>query len=181
MELTESIESLNNQLRDLYGIDTVNGLQMWRIVWANDQYEKQLSKYSKEGIEFIHPQVVEIPKYPLNKGKYILENLVLVPEINQQQLLGSKISYEPIWVFERGDGAYLPPQLPVAQFVIETINFAKYGPKGQLAKYKENLENEITKNRDTLYAELFGNETDVTDALRYKEGVVVPSKQFGEN
>jgi hypothetical protein len=45
MELTEKIESINNQLIELYGIDTITGQAMWRVVWSEDQFEHRLGTY----------------------------------------------------------------------------------------------------------------------------------------
>jgi hypothetical protein len=178
MELTEPIESINQQLIDLFGIDTITGDSMWRVVWSDTQTEKRLTKYTDLGIELLRPEVRELPKYSYIPHKYILENLVLIPVQNMPELPASKISYEPIFVFETKVGEPLPPRLDVCKFVIDTI-FAAKG-KSNLAKYKE-PENAFAKNVDRTYAEFFGDETDVSDALAHREGVVVPSKFFGES
>jgi hypothetical protein len=48
-----------------------------------------------------------------------------------------------------------------------------------LAKYTDTEENTTPEGRDQriskLQMELFGDETETGDALRYKEGIVVPS------
>ena len=48
-----------------------------------------------------------------------------------------------------------------------------------LAKYVDSEENTTPEGRDCritkLQEELFGNETETGDALRYKEGIVVPT------
>lgn len=180
MELAEPIESLNAQLRDLYGIDTVTGLPIWRIVWADDQKEKRKSKYTESGIELLFPQVVEVPKYSHITERFILEKLEILSEASRAELAEGKISYEPKWTFESNAGGYLPPRMDVAQLVINTLNFAQYGNKSGLVKYKDDPDGDKAKSLERITNELFGNETDVTDALQYKEGVVVPSKFFGE-
>ena len=181
MELAEPIESLNQQLRDLFGIDTVTGLSIWRIVWADDQKEKRKSKYTEAGIELLYPVVIQVPKYPHITERFILEKLEVLSEKSRAELADGKISYEPKWTFESNAGAYLPPRLDVCQIVIHTMNFAQYGNKSGLAKYKDDPDGDKLKSIERISQELFGNETVVTDALRYKEGVVVPSKSFGEN
>lgn len=181
METTESIERLNQQLADLFGIDTNSANPIWRIVWAEDQREKRMTKFSPSGIEYIYPVPMELPKYSHIKGRYILEKLEIVPLQNVEELCGAKISYEIKWVFENEKVGYLPPRLDVAQLVIHTLNFAQYGNKFGLAKYVENADEEKRREFQRIWDDLFGNETDVTDALRYKEGVTVPSNYVKEN
>lgn len=166
---------INEQLRNLYGIDTISGDQMWRVVWSNDQYEKRLSKFTDSGIELLHPQIVEMPKYKqLNPDRWILENLVIVPERNREELAGLKISYEPIYVFETPRGERIFPSLDACQYIIGLIDVAKSNTFKGIAKYTEDPER-ADKELSKMEQELFGNETDVTDALAYGEGVSVPS------
>lgn len=181
METTESIDSMNRQLADLFGIDTASSNPIWRIVWAEDQREKRLTKFSPSGIEFIHPLPVELPKYSHLKGRYILEKLEAIPEQHVTELCGTKVSYECKWVFENEKVGYLPPRMDVAQLVIHTLNFAQHGNKSGLRKYIEDVDEDKRKDFERIWNDLFGNEMDVTDALRYKEAVTVPFKQFGEN
>jgi hypothetical protein len=57
--------------------------------------------------------------------------------------------------------------------------------KKSLRKYIDDEKNTSPEGREQkiseMQAELFGNETDVGDALAYKEGVVVPSTYKGES
>lgn len=175
MELTESIDSLNRQLVDLYGIDTITGKAMFRIVWSEDQYEKRLTKYTDEGLELLYPEVRELPKYKQwVKEKYVLERLVLVPEVNVGELPTQKMSYEPLWVFHDRNGDYLPPRLDASKLVIDSV-YAALG-KSSLAKYKdEEATLEGKAKRILKYEEeLFGNESNVGDALAHNQAVIVP-------
>jgi hypothetical protein len=166
MELTEPIESINQQLIDLFGIDTITGQPMFRVIWAADQYEKRLSKYTLEGLELIHPEIQLLPKYDQRdldyKERYILERLVLVPEVNQNEI-ATKLSYEPLWVFRDRFNNYLPPTLWASKFAIDCV-YAAMG-KCSLAKYKHPEKNQETslqlqKERvDKLEEELFGDES----------------------
>ena len=172
MELTEKIDSLNQQIRDLYGIDTVNGLAMWRIVWSETQFEKRLTEYTDSGIKLLFPEIRELPKYKQwIKEKYVLERLVVVPVINLNELGGVKVSYEPIYVYMDKGMNYAPPCIEVTQFVIDTI-YAAEG-KSSLAKYKDNGEtpDKQEERLQRIERELFGNETDTGDALAHGEGV----------
>jgi len=180
MELTESIESINQQLIDLFGIDTITGLSIWRIVFSEDQFEKRLGTYedySRGGI-FLREvtEVREVPKYrQWIQCKYVLERLVVVPEINERELPTSKLSYEPIWVFEDRFGNALPPVLRGAKLVIDTV-YAAMGKAG-MAKYKDpelDAENALELKRqevDKIQEELYGDESGLGGAIVHGEGV----------
>ena len=172
-EVTPEIQRINQSLADSYGIDTVSGEPMWRVVFSDDQYEKRLSTHSEKGIEFIQPQVLELPKYRWVNHKWILENLVIVPEYQQRELAGVKTSYECIFVFHDKDGKPLPPRYDVAQFVINLIEIAK-GATPNVAKYTEDPE-KASKELAEMEEYLHGNETDIGDALMFGTGVSVPS------
>jgi hypothetical protein len=187
METTERIDSLNRQLADLYGIDTISGQAIWRIVWSEEQFEWRHGTYddfTPSGL-FIR-QVTEtrfVPKYrQWIRCKYVLERLVVIPETCLGDLPATKLSYEPMYPFETNSGMYLPPRLDAAQFVIETVLSAQ--GKSSLAKYKDpvsglNTEDCIAMKEQeiaTLQEELFGNETDVGDALAHGEAIIVPEE-----
>lgn len=188
MELTEPIESINNQLIDLFGIDTISGQPIWRIVWSNDQWEHRLSDCTPEGFQLVQPTVQWLPKYKQwIPDKFVLERLVAVPEVSKEILPASNTSYEPIFVFENSKHEYLPPKLTVAKFAIDAV-YAAQG-KSSLAKYKDpdaglNTADLIQKKREELAElenDLYGNETATGDALAYGHGVVVPHNFKGEN
>ena len=168
----ETIESINNQLIDLFGIDTVTGQAIWRISWSEDQYEKRLMDCTPEGVPLIHMKVFLVRKYSYIKERYVLERLVVVPEMNIQELAGVKLSYEPVWVFHDPDGNYLVPTMLATKFVVDTV-YAAIGKKS-LRNYIEPTEDR-EKIINAIQEELFGNDTDVSDALTYGEGIVVPS------
>jgi len=179
MELTESIKSLNAQLTDLFGIDTLTGASIWRISWSEDQFEKRYGTYDDftPGGLYIRTisEVREVPKYrQWVQEKYVLERLTVVPEMNAQDLPTSRLSYEPMYVFENRKGGYLPPRLDVAKFIIDSV-YAAQG-KSSLAKYLEPEENEEIRAAriQEMQEYLFSDETDISDSLSRQEGVVVP-------
>jgi hypothetical protein len=192
METTEAIESLNRQLVDLYGIDTITGQPMWRIVWSEDQFEHRHGTYDDytPGGLYIRTvtEVRYVPKYSQwIVCKYVLERLVVIPEVNAGDLPATKLSYEPIYPFQTNSGQYLPPRLDAAQFVIDLV-YASQG-KSSLAKYKDPV-NGLTgddyiemknKELDILQEELFGNETDTGDAMAHGEAIIVPRNYKKEN
>lgn len=179
----ETLEVLNQRLIEYFGIDTSTGDPIFRIVWSDDQTEKRLVPTLDTGIQLLHPEVREVKKYPYIQHLYVLERLVIVPEENIQELVGLKMSYEPIWVYCDQYRNPLPPIWNATKFAIDCL-FAAIGKKS-LRKYVEDEKNTTEEGRQQkiseLQQELFGNETDVGDALAYREGIVVPNSYKGES
>ena len=174
----EPITTLNQRLIDHFGLDTASSNPIFRVVWADDQVEKRKMDTLDSGVVLLHPQVREVKKYSYLHDVHVLERLVIVPDEQQIELAGVKMSYEPLWVFVDATGNPLPPKWEPIKLIVDTLH-AAIGKKS-LKKYVDPdasegaQEERITK----LHDELFGNETVVGDALRYKEGVVVPNKEF---
>lgn len=181
----EKLESINSTLIDLFGIDTVTGKPMFQVVWAPDQVEKRMSKFTENGIEMLEPKVLELKKYPWMGDFYVLERLVIIPEINIRDLPATKLSYEPLWVFRTQEGQPLPPNSQVCKFVIDTM-YAAMG-KESLAKYvknpddpnapinsKEELNEHRKKTVDELHNAMFGDESGLNQATFTGQGIIVP-------
>jgi len=180
-------EAVNILLKDRFGIDTLSGLPMWRVAWAQDHYEKKFGTYrdiTATGI-FLREvtEVREVPKYPYLRGKYILEHLLLVPTQNRIELVAADLSYEGIYPFQHKiTEAPLPPKWEMVEYVIDCINAAMGA--SSMHKYVSADEGDINgletkrKRIDDIYQYLYGNETTVTDHLADKTGVTVPNKQF---
>jgi hypothetical protein len=180
-EITESLEVLNERLKEHYGIDTESNRPMWRIVWSDDQVEKRYGTFEDyAGPIYLRTvtEVREVKKYThINPPAHVLEHLVGV-EGNPELL--EKTSYEPIFTYQHLlTGKTLPPIWPVTKLVIDSVMLAMNHPN-PFAKYKDNPREEAEKEFRKMYDYLYGDETNTTDALAYKEGVVVPNKQFGE-
>lgn len=169
METPETIESLNKQLIYLFGIDTVNGGAIWRIVWSEDQFEKRLGTYDDITPAGLYLRTVtevrEVPKYrQWIHEKYILERLVGIPETNMPELPAVRMSYEPIWTFQDKYDNYLPPRIDACQFIISTVYAAQYGTHN-LKKFhdpesSQDAELETRKKRvDGIIEELFGDQS----------------------
>jgi hypothetical protein len=184
MELTEPIENINNQLLDLFGIDTISGEPIWRVVFSEEQFEKRhgtYDDYTPNGL-FIRTvtEVREVPKYrQWVQEKYVLERLVVIPAIDMPELPVTKTSYEPIFVFQDGNDNYLPPKLEIAKFVIDSIYSAQYGTKN-LARYKDSETDnethiEMKKKRvDDIIEYLYGDESGLMGTTLTGESVIVP-------
>lgn len=118
----QEVETINASLENLFGIDTVTGQPIFRVVWSEDQFENRKTKFTDEGFELLQPEIRWLPKYrQYIQNKYILERLVLVPDANASDLPTQRQSYEPLWVFMTDKGDALAPNLEVCKFVIDTL------------------------------------------------------------
>ena len=173
----ERIETINKRLDDFFGHDDL-GRPIWRVVWSEDQFEKRLTNHTKEGLELLTPRMVELPKYKQYiQERWILERLVIVPDINAHELT-VKMSYEPMWVFQDDNGFPLPPKWEACKIVIDTV-YAAIGKKNTEPRYqdpdarisKDELLHKEAERIKKLQEDLFGNETDTGDALAHNAGV----------
>jgi len=177
MELAERIATINRQLLEHYGMESSVNEPMFRVVFSDDQREMRLGDYNDftpSGM-FIRSvrEVREVPKYQWIKARWVLEHLCVVPEVNMIELPTTKLSYEPLWIFENQSGDYLPPRYDAAKIIIETMLAVK--GKSSLKKYVDPDTSESRElNIKKIHEELFGNETPATDALAHRTGVVVP-------
>lgn len=186
----ESLEIINRRLVEIYGKFMGSEEPNYRVVFSEDQFEKRRTKHTDEGFELLFAEVRELPKYrQWIHNKYILERCIIVPEGVETDLIGL-YSYEPVWVFEDKHGNPLPPVWMAIQLIISSIHANAANAVG--VKYRDPAIDEADPKiamevRDArlraLEESVFGNETNVGDALAYKEGVTVPSKitSTGEN
>lgn len=184
MELTESIEEINRQLVDLFGIDTVTGDPIFRVVWSKDQFENRLVDTTPEGLILLFPEVRYVPKYWQWVGdKYVLERLVLIPEVNERELPEQRLSYEPLYVFRDAKDNPIPPTLWACKFIVDTV-YAAMG-KSSLVKYvDEEAKNPIEEQEKRIQnyeEELFGDESGLMGKTFKGEGIVVPHPQKEES
>lgn len=147
VKLSDStLEYFNKQLSDLFGVDTVTGQQMWRICWSDDQYEKRLTEYNDKGELLQQPEVRLLPKYKQwIQQKYILEHLVAVPDISADELPSVKVSYEQIYTFQDGKEEYLPPNILVAKFIINTVLSAQQRARDGLSPLVKFIDEEFSQ------------------------------------
>lgn len=151
-------DRINSLLADHYGIDTSTSKPMFRLVWAMNEYEVQHRTWRDFHGELFIREVTEarqVRKYPEDNGKYILEHLVLIPFINQSQLPGQKMSYEPIWTFEDRWSKPLTPVYAACEFIVNTL-LAAMG-RGGLKKYVAPTEEDRQLRIKNLEYELFGH------------------------
>lgn len=172
MELAETVETINRQLREHYSFDANSGQPIFRVIWSDDQIERVLTDTTPEGLQLLNPRVIERPKYSYAKGRFILERLVVVPEVNKSELLEANLSYEPIWIFETQLGVYLPPKWEAAKIIVDSL-YAALGKKSMRKYVDEEAKNPVEHRNARLkkiHEELFGNETATGDALAHGFG-----------
>lgn len=201
------IDVINKSLKELFGVDTVTGLPIFRVVWSYDQMEFRHGTFDDylPGTQIYIRTVTEtreVPKYRqwVNPPKHILERLVAVPEMNQAELPNNKISYEPLWIFGDSDGPYIPPSLEACKFCIDTVLEAQAVKKmmidgkdikpgdRRLVKYADpdSSQEAAIANREAriskLQEELFGEESGLGTETFTESGrtIIVPHKQFGD-
>jgi hypothetical protein len=168
----EPLEVINQRLIDYFGL--YEDRPAWRLVFSEDQLEKRLgtfNEYTPDG--FFIRQVTEVrlvPKYRqwIHK-KWVLERLTAVPQFQQDELL-VPLSYEPIWVFEDKKGNPLPPIWLAIEFIIQHV----YGVQGKKQAPMVDPNADYETRIENLQKFLFGNESDISDALAYKEAIVNP-------
>lgn len=124
--LDVEVDLINRQLQDEYGLDVVTGKPIFRIVWNTDQMEKVYGTFNDFTESGIYIRTVTesriVHKYRGFKlDRYVLERLVQVPESQQDQLLGLKISYEGLYTYHDNKMNFLPPTFKSAKFVIDAV------------------------------------------------------------
>jgi hypothetical protein len=186
--LPHNVQALNLHLRMTYGIDTESTMPMYRISWAPDQYEKRMENVTPTGIQLLHPILMELPKYPWVGPRWILEILVLVPEVNSNELAGLKKSYECLWKFEDRRKEPVDPEMWACEFIIDARRAAITGNPMNVRRYfdpdvgKNTMEQlEINKKRiDELVEQLFGDESSLLGRTVTGEAVAMPQNYVKE-
>lgn len=177
----ERIDRLNEKLKMEYGYFQGSPAPNWRIVWSEDQFEKRYGAFedrTPEGhlIRRVN-EVREVPKYrQWVHNKYILERMLANVSHSGEMIL--KTTYEPVYVFENPENQ--PPIWDAIKFIVELVYEQCARAVGiPYVKYAE-PEDAEEKRIKAIQDELYGDRTDVSDALAYKEGIVVPSN-FGKD
>lgn len=113
------IKTINTNLRSLYGRDEVEDLPKYRMVFSSTQIEKRLGDFSDYyGGIFLRTvrEVREVPKYPGDKDRWILERFTYNGS-NPELMV--KFSYEPVWIFRGRGNTFVLPTWPAVQFVMK--------------------------------------------------------------
>jgi hypothetical protein len=174
------VDEINKLLLDNFG--KFNDQPRFRVVWANDQFEKRMVEYTPEGLELPEPKILEVPKYitAWHRDTYILEMLMPVGTLTD---LVTSVSYEPVWTFRsQTTGEVLPPLYGACKMVAETImiNMQRTyeGPKYKDPESDAKVAPDIKLERIMkIEEELFGNETPLGDSLKRDTAVGYGTRQ----
>jgi len=180
------LASWNLKLREWFGYQQHGNESQanFRLVWSEDHLEVRKMTHTKEGLVLLYPEMQQVPKYhQWVQEKYILERLQMVPAFIQDEYI-HLLTYEPLWVFERLDehGNILQPHLRVVKFLIEYVLLGQRSPDS----YKKYIDPDSKPGEaiaakearvDLLMKELFGNESDLGDALAHKTAITVPGRR----
>lgn len=176
-----NLTKLNQQIEDNFG--RLEDRPRYRVVWSDDELEQRYGTFrdiDSNGM-FIREvkELRQVPKYKQwIQESYILERLTVYSEFNHEGTMVEKLGYEPLHVFNKL-GKHAVPSFGACKFLIEVVIEGTKSP-GTYMKYPDPLGNPeealaVQKAEiDQIMLELYGNETDVTDALAHKEGIVVP-------
>jgi len=167
--MTEA-KRLNLILERKFGRD-LSGNVRFQISWSDSQTEKRLGTYNVfYGSIYLRTEkgVREVPKYPYIKGRFVLERLIYH---SNPELPISKISYEPIYIFESSKGESLPLNEKVAIIVCHTC----LNPNMSAAQKKAFFEdwNEKEFDKEVKYFEDAMDEGSVAERLHDRDGIIL--------
>ena len=151
---------INRKLIEVYGL-SLDGNPKYKLVWSENETEKRRRTISSSGQ--VIEEVREVPKYSYVCERWILE--VYVPTDNDE--LTTKISYEPLWVFQDKNGNYLPPVWPAIEIIIQAmITREKKPPRSEKQDiYDEAIEFEAAKRRNLDHINA-ARDSDETEKVR---------------
>lgn len=112
---------VNKWLLDRYGRWEGADVPRYRVSWSTNQTEKRLVKdravYS--GPIFLRHEtgVFELPKYPYDQDRWVLEKCI--PNPAGYDIVDCNYSYEPLWVFKTNKGNYLPLERKAINLILK--------------------------------------------------------------
>lgn len=169
----DNINYINRRLLDRYGY--IFDMPRFRLVYSDDVWENRFSKYTKEGIELIHPEVQLRKKYQHIRDKYVIEQLLEVPKGVETDLI-EKISYEPLHTFMDKNGNPLIPIWIACRFLLDNLldnqRLRKYyvSMRDSTELMKQEEEDELKAIEESL----FGDDTKISEDLHHGSGIIVP-------
>jgi hypothetical protein len=145
---------INRKLSERYGLD-LDGQPKYRVVWSTDQVETRVGRFE----DFVGDILIrtysgarECKKYSYCPDRWILESRVAT---NNPELV-SKMSYEPLWIFQDKQGNFLPLSWPAIEIIVQTvINRPEYKPRSEAQddyEEREDFAKHVKKNLDHINA-----------------------------
>jgi hypothetical protein len=94
--MPEDIKLLNEKLEKKFGKTLIGDRPRYRIIFSDAEIEYRKTDMFN-GIAYVSPRTVEVPKYNYLKGTWVLERFVHHNNPEIATLMGG--SYEPVWAF----------------------------------------------------------------------------------
>ena len=113
-------QKINKWLAIHYGM-TIVGQAVYRVIWSTRLTEHRRGRYDIfSGHIYLRTEVGvrEVLKYPYDQDRWVLEKLVNVD--NNDELV-TKTSYEPLYIFKDNDGNHLPLISKAVEFYMHVI------------------------------------------------------------
>lgn len=118
--MSDSINT-NIWLKDTYG-STLDGRPKFRVVWSTNLLEKRFGVFRDFYGHILVREVKgvrEVLKYPFYQDRWVLEKLDYVGDNHE---LIEKSTYEPLFVFQTAEGAFLPLNQRAVNFFMHFYN-----------------------------------------------------------
>lgn len=140
--------------------------------------------YEFNGIDYgLVRDTRKVPKYSYAMNRWVLEEIIYSKYTPQELVAQGPLSYEPIWVFWKGDGEYVEPDLfHVDQICFFRVNNTAKGHVPTEAQLAEQKKAKDAANVSALREKLDDAIPDIPHALVHGEAVFIDStKTLKEN
>lgn len=128
-----SLKKLNKWLHAHYGEDVLHRPR-FRISWSDDQTELRKGFFNDFYNDILIrrvKEVREVKKYEASmpSPRWVLEQILFYD--SEEIPRAREGSYEPVWTFQTGTGAYLPlPSFRILEFMMNTLMYGERLKKG---------------------------------------------------
>lgn len=180
----ELVKIINKYLERTYG-RALDNKPKFRLVWSEDLLETRKGLFS----EFqVFESIEKVKKYTYFRDRWVLEVYThAFPEqfggalAHSRDVILDGDHYEPLRVFQKRDGTYLPPDMEVCKIIcdgfIELIN--RPAARRLTAKQADyNDVQEMKQETEKFFDILNSDDSDLLLKLRSQEAVVLPGKDF---
>lgn len=180
----ENVKLINKYLESTYGRGLDNKPK-FRVVWSDSLFETRKGLFSPGAtIE----EIRTVPKYSYVKEKFILE--VYTPAFpsafgsalrHSEQIIMDGDRYEPLRVFRKKDGTYLPPDMEICKIICDAFVELINRPEGRRLTQKQADYDDVRLMREetSKFEEMLNaDDWELTQKFAAKEAVALPGKEF---
>lgn len=168
---------INQTLAERYGCE-LDGKPRFRIAWSESLFESRRGEFNVYyGHIYLRTEigVRKVRKYNYIHERWILERLSCG---NRNNELVEPDNYEPVYVFESGDGRYLPPIIEACDFVIKAL-INPVSPQ-ELKDYYEKLDLKEQEKEIEYFKDTMGNGY-IADRLHDNDGIIINPYEGDKN